>query len=127
MNTYKKVPFGSGGGPGDAVDVAYDNSGSGLTSTNIQDAIDELAIATGASYVGNFLVGTWSLNGAVYELPVLESTHNRGTTPLLQIFQDNAGIYEEVMTGIEVNGLGDIKLTVTSTPDNRFAGRVIIK
>ena len=34
---------GGGGGSGDAVDVVYDNSSSGLSATNVQSAIDELS------------------------------------------------------------------------------------
>lgn len=39
---------GTGGGASDALDVSYDNTASGLTATNVQDAIDELD-ATGGS------------------------------------------------------------------------------
>ena len=35
----------------DAVDIPYDNSGSGLVATNVQDAIDEIAAASGLSTV----------------------------------------------------------------------------
>lgn len=35
----------------DAGDIAYDNSGSGLTATNVQDAIDELAQGSGSGTV----------------------------------------------------------------------------
>ncbi len=35
----------------DAVDIPYDNSGSGLAATNVQDAIDEIASASGLSTV----------------------------------------------------------------------------
>lgn len=126
-NTYQKVNISGGAGATDAVDLNYDNSGSGLTSTNVQDAIDELAVAVGAAYIGNFLIGSWSLNVDKYEFDILETTHSRGTTPMIQVYENNAGTYEEVGVGIEVNGSGDITLTVTSTPDARFAGRVIIK
>ena len=37
----------------DAGDIAYDNTGSGLTATNVQDAIDEVAQGGGG-------IGTWS-------------------------------------------------------------------
>ena len=127
MNSYKKVLLGSGGGVTDAVDLNYDNSSSGLTAANVQDAIDELAIAVGAAYVGNFIVGSWSLNVDKYELSITEATHSRGTTPMIQVYENNAGTYEEVGVGIEVSGIGNITLTITSTPDARFAGRVIIK
>lgn len=40
----------------DAGDIAYDNTGSGLTATNVQDAIDEVAQGGGG-------VGAWTLVG----------------------------------------------------------------
>jgi hypothetical protein len=121
------VVINSGGGASDAVDLNYDNSGSGLTATNVQDAIDELAVSVGAAYIGNFLIGSWILNVDKYELSIPEVTHSRGLTPMIQVYENNAGTYEEVGAGIEINGSGDIKLIVTSSPDTRFAGRVIIK
>lgn len=41
----------------DAGDIAYDNTGSGLTATNVQDAIDEVAQGGGGG------VGDWTLAG----------------------------------------------------------------
>ena len=43
----------------DAGDIAYDNTGSGLTATNVQDAIDEVAQGGGGG------VGAWTLAGTV--------------------------------------------------------------
>lgn len=126
-NTYKKSLIGGSGGAQDAAELTYDNTGSGLTATNVQDALDELAVSVGAAYIGNFLVGAWILNVDKYEISVPEVTHSRGLTPVIQVYEDNAGIYEEVGVGIEINGSGDIKLITTASPDTRFAGRVIIK
>lgn len=36
------------GGASDASEVAYDNTTSGLTATNVQDAIDEIASGCGS-------------------------------------------------------------------------------
>ena len=49
----------------DAGDIAYDNTGSGLTATNVQDAIDEVAQGGGGG------VGAWTLLGT-----------QTGTTPI---------------------------------------------
>ena len=126
-NTYNKVNIAGGGGATNAEDLNYDNLSSGLVATNVQDAIDELAVAVGAAYVGTFIVGSWSLNVDKYELSISQATHLRGTTPMIQVYENNAGTYEEVGVGTEVSGDGNITLTITSTPDARFAGRVIIK
>lgn len=42
------VPSGGGGGGGTASDIEYDNTDSGLQSTNVQDAIDEIAGGSGS-------------------------------------------------------------------------------
>lgn len=43
------VPSGGGGGGGTASDIEYDNTTSGLTAENVQDAIDEIAQGGGGS------------------------------------------------------------------------------
>lgn len=47
--TTEFVLANGGGGPVDAVDVAYDNTTSGLTATDTQAAIDELAASAGGA------------------------------------------------------------------------------
>ena len=128
MNTYLKVniPVISGGSVV-AADVTYDNSGSGLTATNIQDAIDELASSGSASYVDDFIVADWNLDSGLYKYEILEAAHGKGVAPIIQVQQTNGLLYDDVQTGIEVNASGDITLTISSSPDLRFDGRSIIK
>lgn len=127
-NTYKKVFIGAGGsGSGDAVDVAYDNTTSGLSSTNIQGAVDELALSTGAAYIGNFLVASWVLDSPQYVLEILEATHGRGGNPIVQVYQSVGLNYEEVQVGIELTNAGNIALHISENPDLRFDGKIIIK
>lgn len=52
----------------DAGDIAYDNTGSGLTATNVQAAIDEVAQGGGGGSVAWSLVGT--ATGSAVTLPV---------------------------------------------------------
>jgi len=127
MNTYKKVNLSGGSGSGDAIDSFYDNSGSGLTATNVQAAIDELAASTGASYVASFIVGSWVLNVDKYNYTITAATHGRGASPILQVYQENGLNFDEVLTGVEITPAGNITLTVSSSPDLRFAGKIIIK
>lgn len=46
VKVMSEVGQGGGGGSVDADDVSYDNTSSGLSATNVQDAIDELANGT---------------------------------------------------------------------------------
>lgn len=50
----KKVADGSGGsgGASSAADVSYDNTSSGLTATNVQAAIDEVAAGIAEALTG---------------------------------------------------------------------------
>lgn len=52
--------------------VSYDNTGSGLTATDVQDAIDELAAsATGVNYsTTEKAIGKWVDNSTLYETTV---------------------------------------------------------
>ena len=47
---------GGGGGASAAEDVSYDNTTSGLTATNIQDAIDEVAQGSGGTAQPDFIL-----------------------------------------------------------------------
>lgn len=127
MNTYSRIVINGGGGSGDAVDTAYDNTSSGLTATNVQDAIDELAASTGASYVAAFSPVSWVLDAGLYKYTVTAATHGRGVNPVLQVYQENGLNYDEVITGVEITPAGNITLTVSSSPDLRFSGKIIIK
>jgi len=126
-NTYNRVNIAGGSGGGDAIDIFYDNTGSGLAASDVQAAIDELAASTGASYIGTFNVGSWVLNSGLYKLTILASTHGRGTNPVLQIYQENGLNFDEVLTGVEMSAIGDITITIASSPDLRFSGKIIIK
>lgn len=72
----KKVDQGSGGGSSSASDITYDNTTSGLSSTSVQGAIDEIdgsvdTISSKLSNVVNYStteteVGTWIDGRTVY-------------------------------------------------------------
>jgi hypothetical protein len=103
-NTYNRVVINGGGGNTDAIDSFYDNSGSGLTATNVQAAIDELAASTGASYSASFIVGSWVLNVDKYNYTITAATHGRGASPILQVYQENGLNFDEVLTGFIFTG-----------------------
>ena len=67
---------GSGSGGGSASSVTYDNTTSGLTATNVQGAIDELASAVHVYSTTAKKVGKWTDNKDVYEIVIhLESAY----------------------------------------------------
>lgn len=71
--------------------------------------------------------GSWSLNGSAYELAIPESTHGQGANVVVQVFELDTGVYREVQTDIIVNGIGNVTIQVTASPDLRFDGKVVIR
>ena len=74
----------------DAGDIAYDNSGSGLTATNVQDAIDEVAQGGGGGSVAWQLAGTQTGTTPISTpatfnelLIVIDDTHAYITMPVI--------------------------------------------
>ena len=50
---------------GKALDISYDNSTSGLSATNVQDAIDEVSVSYNQVLIESDLVGDW--HGLIYQ------------------------------------------------------------
>lgn len=69
----------------------------------------------------------WTLNGSVYELSVLQTTHGRGVNPTVFLVEAVGLDFEQVFADtISINASGDIVVKVLSTPDLRFNGKIII-
>jgi hypothetical protein len=77
-------------------------------------------------YSLDFVSGDWSINGDVYEFQVNQSTHTRGASIVVQVFELVGGNYSEVITDVQVTPTGDITLSISSVSDLRFDGRIII-
>lgn len=78
------------------------------------------------SFSSSFTIASWSLNVDQYELSIPEVTHDRGSNPLVQVFELDGSEFKEVQVDIEVDGSGNIKIIVDSSPDLRFDGKVNI-
>ena len=80
-----------------------------------------------SAHSGTFSAAAWAgPSGGEYTITILQSTHERGTDPMVEVFEDIGGTFVLVDVGVSVNGLGDVTLSVSETPDSRFAGRVVI-
>ena len=66
---------------------------------------------------------SWTLNVDVYEYTITAVTHGKGIDPSVQVFE---GLDK---TGVDMNiaANGDVLISVSSSPDNRFAMTVKIK
>lgn len=109
-----------------AQNVSYDNGTSGLSATDVQAAIDELAASSGASqYVLAFTTLDWNLNASNYELSVSEATHGGGQNPNVVVFE-GTGPYDEVTVNVNVDNTGNVTVKINQIPDARFAGKIVI-
>jgi len=80
-----------------------------------------------STYSESFSSGNWvGPSGGEYTYTILQSVHEKGTDPIVQVFENNAGVFELVETGVEVDSFGNVTITVNETPDTRFPGRVVI-
>lgn len=118
------------GGTIDAENVEYDPSESGLQANNVQDAIDKLVNRTPAEvskYQKTFGVSDWVQVGDSYEISIPVSEHNLGVSPTVQVFETISGFEHKLITAVIVDSLGNIVLQVSTVPDNKFTGKVIIQ
>jgi hypothetical protein len=81
---------------------------------------------TASKYTKSFLASDWTLVGSDYEITVLATDHQKGTTPKATIYLDNTTYIEQVEVSITINLSGDLTISVSSSPDNRFNGKLII-
>lgn len=128
MSGYKRLPQVTGGEV--AEDVGFDNQNTDLTSTNVQDAIEEVysSISTGATkYIKTFNEGEWVTLNDAYVLHVSSVTHNKGSSPNCKVYELINGEYHEVMTAVIMDATGNLKIEVTQSPDNRFSGKLIVQ
>lgn len=68
-----------------------------------------------------------SASGGYYSQAIAESTHGRGASPIVQLFEVSGSDYLECLADqVKFNAVGDITLRVTESPDGRFAGKAVI-
>jgi len=102
------------------------------TSTFLQwtgSSYQWVASAPGPGYSTTFNAsGSWgSVVGGYYSITISESTHNQGVNPIVEVFDSTSGpfvVTSPAITSVDVSG--NVTFSVTSSPDERFAGKVTI-
>ena len=62
-----------------------------------------------------------------YTITIPAATHGRGSIPSVMVFELTGGVYEVVgINTLQIDLSGNVSLKVLETPDNRFAGLVLI-
>lgn len=127
MSGYIKIPLVGGSSTADK--VGFDNSGTDLTATNVQDAIVEVYNATSATakYVMSFTTGTWISEGGAYVIKIPVSQHNKGASPQCKTYELLGALYLENVATVLMDSDGNITVEVTQNPDNRFSGKITIQ
>lgn len=82
--------------------------------------------AAPVKYNTTFTPVSFTLNSGLYEYTVTAATHAAGNRPVCQVFELVSGDYELVQAVVIVNASGDVTIQVTSSPDLRFTGRIVI-
>jgi hypothetical protein len=94
------------------------------------NAIQNIAPTGLPPYSQNFNATTdWSTdpNTGEYVITVLASVHGQGLFPTPQIYGVSGAVFDEVSVDqVIINNSGDVTFVVPSTPDARFAGKLII-
>lgn len=68
----------------------------------------------------------WTLSSPNYTRTILASTHGKGTTPNVSVYETNGADYDLVNILIKINASGDVTMITNESPDTRFAGLILI-
>lgn len=96
-------------------------------ATGFFDIVDIASGGSVSKYVQSFNNTTdWTLNVDMYEIQITQATHQQSTSPSVDIYELNSGNYEKVNVYIKFNTSGDVTVSVASSPDSRFQGKLAI-
>ena len=76
------------------------------------------------AYVQTFVVGDWGVSGPDYQITVPEATHEKGASPIVQVYELNGSNYEEVTVFVQVSAAGNVIIKVGD--GSQFNGKIII-
>ena len=100
-----------------------------ITANPSTNTIDFVAVdgGGGSNYVDSFNSTTdWTgPSSGLYTRTITFATHAK-SNPIVQVFETNGIVFDQVYTEITANASYDITITVISAPDLRFAGKLII-
>ena len=79
-------------------------------------------------YTATFTAGSFTgPSGGEYSITTLQSTHSKGTSPIVQVYEKIGSNFFEIQLSIEVNPTGDVIISVNEVPDLRFEGKIVIQ
>jgi hypothetical protein len=106
--------------------ISYDNTTSGLTSTNVKSAIDEIDNKIDSKiYTLDFITTDWQTSGSEYSITISSGTHNQ-TSKYLEISTyetDGSGNHKRVFVDYTI--LSNLNIVLKSSV--QFNGYVVIR
>ena len=82
---------------------------------------------SGSVYEQTFTSGDWVSGGGYYSISILETTHDNGLNPLIQVQELVGSNYRDVIVDAFIDNVtGTVTIQINQTPDLRFTGRVLI-
>ena len=110
--------------------VVLDKADIGLGNVdNTSDLNKPISTATQTAItkkIITFTTADWTLSVDEYVLSVAAATHTKGVNPEVIVLENTGTEFAEVILYKAINASGDLTLAVSATPDNRFAGKLII-
>lgn len=114
--------------PGRAYEFTLLDNGTdeGEWHVNFLEEADSLATPR---YVDTFNATTdWGAAvGGVYTRTITQATHQRGTSPQADTFEESGSDFVQVEAGeLKILANGDVEISVPENPDCRFAGKAVL-
>ena len=102
-------------------------------SSTVKAALQALETATEAGAAAHEhthnATTSWTNESGDWVLTLLGSTHGKGSEPVYILQEGSSAPYKRVFPGQDgiINGSGDIELRVPSSPDERYAGKILVQ
>lgn len=112
--------------PGRAYKFTLISNGS-AAGTWYVDFLEESDMIPSERHVETFNATTdWgSAVGGIYTQTITQSTHGRGVSPQVDLFEESGSDFLQVEAEIKVLANGDVEIKVPETPNCRFAGKAV--
>jgi hypothetical protein len=92
----------------------------------IGDSGNNNPIVQSPNYFQTFNPSGWGLpSTGMYTITITLGTHNKGNSPIVQVYELVGSNYESILIPI-INNAGDISIQVSEAPDLRFTGKILI-
>ncbi len=91
--------------------------------------LEDAGSVAATRYVSTFDATTsWgTASGGYYNIDITQTTHERGTSPIVQVFEeDGSDFFEVYLDEKKILSNGDLEMYVIESPDCRFAGKVVL-